>query len=221
MNAPTAQEVEAGQAVYNKHVLAIYDLLVLGFSCRFLWKCPANKMAKKYDEFVSNNHVDVGVGTGYFLDQCNFSSDNPRIALMDLNNNALRYTSERISRYTPEVYCRNVLDPIVMTAEKFDSIGVNFLLHCLPGDFSIKGVLFDHLKNLMTPDAVIFGSTILQDGVSPNYLAKRLMNFYNKKGVFSNRHDSAEALKKELDARFTKISIEVVGCVALFSARNY
>ena len=68
MNAPSDQDVEAGQAVYNKYVLAIYDLLVLGFSCRFLWKCPAHRMTKQYDTFVTNNHLDVGVGTGYFLD---------------------------------------------------------------------------------------------------------------------------------------------------------
>ena len=84
-----------------------------------------------------------------------------------------------------------------------------------------KGVIFDHLKNLMTSNAVIFGSTILHVGVSPNRLAKRLMHFYNEKGVFCNRQDSAEALRKELDARFTEVSIEIIGCVALFSARTY
>ena len=121
MSVPTVEEVEAGQAVYNKHVLAIYDLLVLGFSCQFLWKCPADRMAKQYDKFVSNNHLDVGVGTGYFLDRCYFPSDYPRIALMDLNNNALMYTSERISRYRPEIYCRNVLEPIFISSLHFSS----------------------------------------------------------------------------------------------------
>jgi hypothetical protein len=139
---------------------------------------------------------------------------------MDLNKNSLNYTAERIVRYTPETYCRNILDPISIPAENFDSIGINFLLHCLPGDLSEKSAIFDHLKTVMNPNAIIFGSTILQAGVSPNWFAKRLMSAYNNKGVFSNINDSAEGLKRELSKRFTDVSVEIVGCVALFSARK-
>ena len=220
MNVATHKQVEAGQAIYNKYVLAAYDLLVLGVSCQLFWKCPSRRMENQYDKFVSNNHLDVGVGTGYFLDKCQFPSDNPRIALMDLNKNSLNYTAERIVRYSPETYCRNILEPISIPAENFDSVGINFLLHCVPGDLSEKSTIFDHLKAVMHPNAVIFGSTILHVGVSPNWLAKRLMNAYNNKGVFSNLYDSAEGLKRELEARFSDVSVEVVGCVALFSARK-
>jgi ubiquinone/menaquinone biosynthesis C-methylase UbiE len=220
MNVATNKQVEAGQAIYNKYVLAAYDLLVLGVSCQLFWRCPSHRMETQYDKFVSNNHLDVGVGTGYFLDRCQFPSDNPRIALMDLNKNSLNYTAERIVRYSPETYCQNILDPISIPAENFDSIGVNFLLHCVPGDLSKKSVIFDHLKTVMNPNAIIFGSTILQVGVSPNWFAKRLMNAYNNKGVFSNINDSAEGLKRELSKRFTDVSVEIVGCVASFSARK-
>lgn len=220
MNVATHKQVEAGQAIYNKYVLAAYDLLVLGVSCQLFWRCPSHRMETQYNNFLSNNHLDVGVGTGYFLDHCQFPSDNPRIALMDLNKNSLNYTAERIVRYAPEAYCRNILEPISIPAENFDSVGINFLLHCVPGDLSEKSAIFDHLKAVMHPNAVIFGSTILHVGVSPNWLAKRLMNTYNNKGVFSNLDDSAEGLKRELEARFSDVSVEVVGCVALFSARK-
>ena len=220
MNVATDKQVEAGQAVYNKYVLTAYDLLVLGVSCQLFWKCPSHRMEIQYNKFASNNHLDVGVGTGYFLDHCQFPSDNPRIALMDLNKNSLNYTAERLVRYAPETYCRNILEPISNPAENFDSVGINFLLHCVPGDLSEKSVIFDHLKAVMHPNAVIFGSTILHVGVSPNWLAKRLMNTYNNKGVFSNLYDSAEGLKRELEVRFSDVSVEVVGCVALFSARK-
>ena len=220
MNVATHKQVEAGQAIYNKYVLAAYDLLVLGVSCQLFWKCPSHRMEIQYNKFASNNHLDVGVGTGYFLDHCQFPSDNPKIALMDLNKNSLNYTAERIVRYAPEAYCRNILEPISIPAENFDSVGINFLLHCVPGDLSEKSAIFDHLKAVMHPNAVIFGSTILHVGVSPNWLAKRLMNTYNNKGVFSNLDDSAEGLKRELEARFSDVSVEVVGCVALFSARK-
>ena len=45
------------------------------------------------------------------------------------------------------------------------------------------------------------------------------MDVYNKKGIFSNRHDSLDGLKHALAQHFREVSIEVVGCAALFSAR--
>jgi len=43
------------------------------------------------------------------------------------------------------------------------------------------------------------------------------MDFYNKKGIFSNVADDLEGLKRELGRRFKEASVEVVGCAALFS----
>ena len=113
-------------------------------------------------------------------------------------------------------------NPSPHDATKFDSVGLNYLLHCLPGSIESnesKAVAFDHLRALMNPHAVLFGSTLLQSGVRRNWLAKRLMDFYNKKGIFSNQHDSLDGLKFVLDQRFRDVSIEVVGCAALFSGR--
>ena len=89
----------------------------------------------------------------------------------------------------------------------------------MPGNLKTKSVALDDLKALMNPNAVLFGSTILQGGVSINRLAKRLMAIYNKKGIFSNQHDNLEDLKSALNQRFKDISVEVIGCVALFSGR--
>ena len=215
----TAKQVAAGQAVYTKSVLGAYDLVVLGVSNRFLWNCPTQRLLEFYNQHVTGNHLDVGVGTGYFLAHCRFPSQAPRIALMDLNQNTLEFASRRIARYKPETYLKNVLEPISIEAAKFDSVGINYLLHCLPGSIESKAVAFDHLKALMKPNAVLFGSTLLQGGVSRNWLAKRLMDVYNKKGIFSNQHDNLEGLKRSLGKRFQDISVEVVGCAAIFSGR--
>ena len=159
------------------------------------------------------------MGTGYFLDRCRFPSQTPRIALLDLNPNTLKFTAQRIQRYQPKTYCRNVLEPIAIDTMKFDSVGINYLLHCLPGSIEFKAVAFDQLKALMNPNAVLFGSTLLQGGISRNWLAKRLMGVYNKKGIFSNQHDDLDGLQHALSERFREVSIEVVGCAALFSGR--
>jgi 2-polyprenyl-3-methyl-5-hydroxy-6-metoxy-1,4-benzoquinol methylase len=170
-----------------------------------------------YNKHVTANHLDVGVGTGYFLEHCRFPSQMPRVALMDLNQNALDFASQRIARYKPETYLCNVLEPISINAARFDSVGLNYLLHCVPGSLESKAVVFDHLKALMNPNAVLFGSTLLQGGVSRNWFAKRLMDVYNQKGIFSNQHDSLDGLKWALDQRFRDVSIEIIGCAALFS----
>jgi len=92
----TEEQVAAGQAVYTKLVLRAYDLVVLGVSNRFIWKCPTQRLLEHYNLHVSANHADVGVGTGYFLDKCRFPSPTPRIALIDLNQNTLDFASRRI-----------------------------------------------------------------------------------------------------------------------------
>ncbi len=218
MNA-TEKEILAGQAVYTKRTLVAYDFVVLGVSNRFIWKCPTRRLVEHYNRHVSANHIDVGVGTGYFPDHCRFPSPTPRIALMDLNRNTLDFASARISRYKPETYCRSVLEPISFDGAKFDSLGINYLLHCLPGSIESKAVAFDYLKPLLNPNAVVFGSTLLQGGVHRNWSAKRLMDVYNKKGIFTNQSDDLECLKEELGKRFRDVSVEVVGCAALFSGR--
>ena len=72
MVKPTKEQVDAGQAVYTKGNLAAYDLFVLGISNRYIWKCPSVRIKEHYNQHLSSNHLDVGVGTGYFLDQCRF-----------------------------------------------------------------------------------------------------------------------------------------------------
>ena len=77
-----AQEVKAGQAVYTKPILAIYDLWVLGISNRLIWKCPSSYLLENYNQHISANHLDIGIGTGFFLAHCNFPTSNPRLALI-------------------------------------------------------------------------------------------------------------------------------------------
>ena len=215
----TEEQVEAGQAVYTKRSLRYYDFVVLGVTNSLVWQCPTQRLIGHYNQYITENHLDVGVGTGFFLDNCRFPSQTPRIALLDVNQDALDFASRRIAHYTPETYLYNILEPISTDMARFDSIGINYLLHCLPGTIASKTVIFDHLKALMSSNAILFGSTLLQGGVSRNWFAKRLMDFYNKKGIFSNRHDDLDGLKQALSQRFHDVSVEVVGCAAFFSGR--
>lgn len=215
----TEEQLAASHRVYTRGVLEAYDLFALGASSRFIWRCPARKNLEHYNEHVSGNHLDIGVGSGYFLDHCRFPLSSPRLALMDLNHNSLDFTAKRIARYNPEIYHRNILEPIFIDAPKFDSVGLNYVLHCVPGSIESKAVALDHIKTLMNPNAIFFGATLLQGGVRRTAAARQLMNTYNKKGIFSNRDDTLEGLQKELGKRFEEISVEVIGCAAIFSGR--
>ena len=198
----------------------MYDLAILGYFTRVAWKCPKRRVLQHYDVHVSANHLDVGVGTGYFLDHCRYPESAPRVALMDLNTNCLDVAAERIARLHPEVYRANVLEPIKIEADPFDSIGLNYLLHCLPGDFTSKGAVFTHLGAHATHGAVVFGATLLHDGVPRNWMARTVMDRNNRHGIFSNERDSLDGLTSMLSSHLDDATVEVVGCVGLFSGRT-
>ena len=212
------RSAEAGQAVYSKFVLSIYDLYVHGLSNHLIWRCPTRRIIDHYNRHLSANHLDVGVGTGYFLDKCEFPQAEPSVALMDMNQNSLDATAERIRRYQPQCYRRNVLEPLGLDHKQFDSIGMNYLLHCLPGSMQDKAVVFDSLYAHLAPGGVLFGTTLVQDGEAMGWAARWLMETYNRKGIFTNRDDTVPVLEAILSSRFAEYTIERVGCAVLFSA---
>jgi hypothetical protein len=114
----------------------------------------------------------------------------------------------------------NALQRVDINMSGFDSISLNYLLHCLPGNLASKSIVFEHVKPLLRDGGVIFGSTILGEGVRHNPLAKRLMKIYNAKGIFSNLSDRPADLEAGLKAHFDEHTIHIAGCVALFSARK-
>jgi Methyltransferase domain len=216
----TSHEVEAGQRVYTPLVLRVYDLLVLAFSNRFVWRCRSSTMLERYDRYVGARHLDVGVGTGWFLDRCRWPVETPRITLLDLNENSLRVAAQRIRRYAPATIQASVLDPVELGDVGFDSIGANYLFHCLPGGLQSKATtVVSNLRPYLASGGVLFGSTILGRGVAHNLLGRRLMDLYNRKGIFSNVEDDVRGLELGLASQLTDVEIEVVGAVALFSGR--
>jgi hypothetical protein len=209
-----------GAAVYTPSTLALYDWFVLGFSNSMVWKCPSHRILDFYNEHIADKHLDCGVGTGYFLDRCRFPSTAPTLALFDLNPNSLAITAKRLRRYAPSCHTGNVLCPIDIGMSGFGSIGLNYLLHCLPGNLDSKSIVFEHVKPLLKDGGVVFGSTILGADVPHNFLAKKLMKAHNAKGISGNLSDRRQDLEAGLKAHFAECTIRIVGCVALFSARK-
>ncbi|WP_257275111.1 MULTISPECIES: class I SAM-dependent methyltransferase [unclassified Endozoicomonas] len=217
----TNEQVHRGQAVYSKGVLNIYDIAVLGISNRLVWQCPTPILLDWFNQHVSNPHLDIGVGTGYFPDHCQFPTCRPSLTLVDLNTNSLDYAGQRLKRYQPSTLVHNVFKPFTtLPVNSFSSISINYLLHCLPGSIHSKAVVFDHFKPLLNEGGKLFGATILRSGVTRTLLAKALMGIYNRKGIFSNQEDHLDGLEHELCSRFNSVDIQVTGCVARFVAIN-
>lgn len=212
------EEIEAGQAIYTPLVLRTYDWVVLGLSNQLLWRCPTAELRRLYDRNVSARHLDVGVGTGYFLDKANWPVANPSITLLDLNPNCLRVASQRISRFAPRTVLADILTPLPSLGP-FSSVSLCYLLHCIPGAINEKAVVFDHLRPLLAPGARVFGATIVQGKVPRSVSAQALMNLYNRKGIFSNAEDTVEDLNAAVRQRFSDVKIVTKGAAALFEAR--
>ncbi len=209
----------AGHAFYTRRSLRIYDALILGWLNRTAWRCPASRLVALHDRFVTADHLDIGVGTGYFLDRCRFPVGDPRIVLIDPNTACLEAASARLARYAPVCVEGSAFDPFPAEVGDVDSVSLTYVLHCLPGSMSEKAVVFDPIATVLRPGGVVFGATLLQGGVERNWYARSVMAFTNHRGIFSNTGDDLDSLRAELRKRFDDVDVEVIGCVAAFSAR--
>lgn len=213
------EDVRAGQAAYTPLTLKVYDWFVLGFSNRYLWRCPTSELEALYDRNVSARHLDIGVGTGYFLDKASWPHRSPEITLVDLNAHSLDAAAQRIARYAPDKLVANALEPLPLETA-FDSVGLCYLLHCVPGSIPEKAAIFDHVLPVMSEGASVFGATIVQGDAPRPGPAQALLNLYNRKGIFSNARDTCADLKAELEQRFTDVRLTRHGAVVVFEAHK-
>jgi len=215
--APDEAAIAKAHAIYTPFMLSVYDVLVHGVSNRLAWRCPTRRLLELYRANLSANHLEAGVGTGFFLDRTG-ASRLSRLVLVDINRHCLERAGRRLARFKPALYQVNLLAPIKLDVAPFASVGLTYVLHCLPGRMSERLKAVDHLRPLMSEGAVLFGATILGRAIAPNRAARALLSLYNAKGVFNNREDDIASLSEGLRQRFDQVEIETEGCVALFRA---
>jgi hypothetical protein len=212
-----ADAIARAHAVYTPFGLSIYDVVVHGLSNRLAWHCPTSRIIALYEANLSANHLEAGVGTGLFLDRAGKGFD--RLVLADINEACLDRAARRLVRFRPQRLQANLLAPLADDLAPFDSVGLTYVLHCLPGSMADKLAAVDHLMPFMAKGATLFGATILGRGIQPNLAARTLLDLYNEKGVFNNRADDLDALTQGLEQRFASVEIEQHGLVAVFRAR--
>lgn len=206
-----------GYALYTRRTLWLYDRWVHGFSNPCLWRCPSAAIESLYRSHLSENHLEAGVGTGRLLDRC-LPQRVHRLALLDASRDCLDHAAERLRRYRPERYHEDLLQPLPDLGPPYDSVGLSYVLHCLPGPMEEKAPLvFDELAARLGDTGCLFGATILGRDLQRPLLSVPAMALYNRLGIFSNREDALGPLIEALRARFKTFQIEVRGCVALFA----
>jgi Methyltransferase domain len=213
-----ALETHPSVTVYTPARLALYDLFILGLSCSLVWRCSRRHFLDLYNRHVGSPHLDIGVGTGFFLDRCRFPVERPQITLLDPNDACLRKAARRLERYSPRVVKASVLEPLDLGPARFASIALNGVLHCLPAAPESKAAVLADLKPLLEDGGVVFGSTILGGGVEHGWLARKALARYNQEGFFTNLADDLGGLERALARTFVDHHIEVRGSFALFAA---
>ena len=205
-----------GQKTYTKKSLFFYNFRVLFFNNTFVWKCSTKKLLDQFKKYTSRNHLDIGVGTGFYLDKVRKKIIN--IDLMDLNNNCLNQVSQVLKDKTPNVYKIDILKDISSSFySKYDSISFNYLIHCLP-DNGNKDLVFKNVAKMLKQEGVAFGATVIND--YKNDLAIKVSKKYNNIGKFDNKNDTYLKIEGYLQSSFKDYTIEQVGSVCLFSMRS-
>ena len=170
-------------------------------------------MVEHYRSHAGRSHLDVGPGTGYFLERI----DSPSLTLLDLNASCLAAAADRVGHGRSIASLQQSFFDPLPREHSFDSIGLNFLLHCIPSHE--KWDRLSQLRGHLRPGGTIFGSTLIPDPETATLAARALNSTYNKLGVFGNADDTMDELENALRG-YTEVSTRRVGQVALFSARR-
>ncbi len=211
--------IHSGARYYGAITLPLYDAAVLNVAVPYAWGISLREELALYDHCMGARHLDVGVATGYFLDNALYPAEQKEITLMDLNPNATAYAAKRLSRVNVTEIVGDALEPFPVEGQ-FDSVGLFHLLHCMPGAIPDKEVVFDNTIACLAPGGVCFGASVTPLGLKQNMLAKLILRGSNAKGALNNLRDSHEDLRAAIERRFKTTKIELRGLMTTWQARD-
>ena len=208
----------AGQSEYTRLLLNLYDPLVLGPIARFVWRCPTTGLVERYRRHIRGRHLDVGPGTGYFLERSGLPAGSS-VTILDPNRNVLRHCSRRLPQFDVTAAEADVLKPLPV-AGPFDSAALHLVIHCLPGPLARKAAAVANVAAILAPTGVLFGASVLGNSGRHTWAARRMLGAFNRRAAFDNLADSEEGLREILSASFHHVELEAIGSIAVFTATN-
>ncbi|KAI1357544.1 hypothetical protein F5Y08DRAFT_333793 [Xylaria arbuscula] len=216
-------------SIYLRALWFIYQHFILNFNIPYVWGCPMGSVLLPF--FVNNfsqRHLDCGVANGYFcataLEARKFHEDN-ELTLLDTNPTYLDLARESILTDSPRTKVRCVLAdvtaplPAELKHDKFDSISMFNLFHCVSGDEK-KFSAFRTYKDALSDNGVLVGCKVLGAGYIDSWMASTWMRFYNSKGIFYNWNDNKEYIEATLRQEFLEVDVSTIGMMMVFKAKG-
>ena len=207
-----------GQSEYTPFFLKLYDPVILGFFTRVVWRCPTPVLVERYRRQIRPRHLDVGPGTGYFLERAGLPAGSP-VTILDPNVNVLEHASRRLQALDITAVEADVLNLLPVDGP-FDSAALHGVIHCLPGPLSRKAAAVANVAAVLAPTGVLFGASILGPSGPHTWLSRRILDANNRRGTFDNLGDTREGLGEILAASFEHVELEMVGSMALLAATS-
>ena len=171
---PRDDQIARAHAIYTPFMLSIYDVLVHGLSNRFAWRCPTKQLSELYRTNLSANHLEAGVGTGFFIDRAGGAGFD-RLALLDINRHCLDRAAQRLARFNPTLHQVDLLAFVLLQVP--DGVGNHGLdERYRPGKLrrtakrSLGTILARHIRHLI----VVGGDDDAVDVTAPGGLAERV-----------------------------------------------
>ena len=194
-----------------------YDRLVNEINCEKVWGCKKKYIIDNYNRNINSNHLEIGPGTGYFLKKQNLDVNLNKLTLIDINKNILDYSKNNLqSEYSDiDILSHNLFTSKIPTDIKFNSVGINYVLHCVPGNLQTK--LDKLISNLGNNEYNLFGASVICDSININLLAEYEIIFLNAFGIFNNNYDTYEELNEYLNNTNLNFSLKRRGYVAIFN----
>jgi SAM-dependent methyltransferase len=212
------ERARRGWRDYTPFLLRIYDPIVLGVVARVVWRIPTKAMLNSFRQLIGPTHLEVGPGTGWFLEKSGRLATTS-LTILDPNPNVLRHVTQRLHDTPITAVEADVLKPLPLDGP-FASVGLNAVLHCLPGPPEYKEVALRNIAAVLAPDGVLFGATVLGRSGNHTWLGQRVLTVFNRQGGFDNLDDSAAWLRSALERSFESVEVNEVGSLAIFVARN-
>lgn len=207
-----------GQSDYTRPLLKAYDRVVLGFVSWFVWRCPTSELVERYRRHIRPRHLDVGPGTGYFIERSGLPDGSP-VTIVDPNPNVLEHASQHLRRLDVTAVQADVLKPLPVSGP-FESAALHLVIHCLPGPASRKAMAVANVAATLAPDGVLFGASVLGLSGPQTRLSRTILKLFNRRGAFDNLNDTEAGLREMLEASFEEVEIDTLGSAAVFVARQ-
>jgi hypothetical protein len=139
------------------------------------------------------------------------------VTILDPNPNVLVHASRRLRQFDITAVEADVCKPLPVDGP-FDSAALHLVIHCLRGPLQSKAAAIAHVAAVLEPAGVLFGASVLGTSGTHSWLARRVLDAFNRQGAFDNLTDTEEGLRRILAAAFDEVELETIGSIVTFAA---